>query len=132
MSRWDGRRRTRLRAQDGSRSVQRRSGWSCGVHADAPGNDNNNPNGEYAVIESREEDDLAIGGWRLCDAANHCFNFPRGAVLAAGGRIVVHTGTGQADGERYYMGYRRAVWNNNGDTATLFDERGATVVVMRY
>lgn len=102
------------------------------VHADARGNDNQNPNGEYAVIESREEDDLAIGGWRLCDAANHCFSFPPGAVLAAGGRIVVYTGRGQADGEHYYMGYRRAVWNNDGDTATLLDERGATVVVISY
>jgi len=30
------------------------------------------------------------------------------------------------------MGYRRAVWNNNGDTATLYDERGAVVVAYRY
>lgn len=102
------------------------------VHADAPGNDNQNPNGEYAVLESDEESDRAIGGWRLCDAANHCFRFPPGAVLAAGGRIVVYTGPGQADGERYYMGYRRAVWNNSGDTATLYDQTGAAVVAIRY
>ncbi len=102
------------------------------VHADAPGNDNDNPNGEYAVLESGEEGDRAIGGWQLCDAANHCFRFPPGAVLAAGGRVVVYTGPGQADGERYYMGYRRAVWNNRGDTATLYDQTGAAVVAFRY
>lgn len=102
------------------------------VHADAPGNDNQNPNGEYAVLESDETFDRAIGGWRLCDAANHCFRFPPGAVLAAGGRIVVYTGPGQADGESYYMGYRRAVWNNSGDTATLYDRTGAAVVAIRY
>ncbi|WP_419935054.1 lamin tail domain-containing protein [Candidatus Palauibacter sp.] len=102
------------------------------VHADAPGNDHQNPNGEYAVIENLESEDRAIGGWTLCDRANHCFTFPPDALLAAGGRLVVHTGSGQADGTRYYMGRRQAVWNNNGDTATLYDSGGATVVVFNY
>ena len=102
------------------------------VHADAPGDDHDNLNGEYAVLESGGEEDVALGGWRLCDAAGHCFRFPPEAVLAAGRRIVVYTGSGEADGERYYMGYRRAVWNNGGDTATLYDRTGAAVVVMRY
>ncbi|WP_420461829.1 lamin tail domain-containing protein [Candidatus Palauibacter sp.] len=102
------------------------------VHADAPGNDHRNPNGEYAVIENLESEDRAIGGWTLCDRANHCFTFPPDALLAAGGRLVVHTGSGQADGTRYYMGRRQAVWNNNGDTATLYDSGGATVVVFNY
>ena len=74
----------------------------------------------------------AIGGWRLCDVANHCFSFPAGAALAAGATITLYSGPGRADGSRYYMGYRRAVWNNNGDTATLYDERGAVVVAYRY
>ncbi len=107
-------------------------GLRLSVHADAPGNDNRNPNGEYAVLDNRQGGDLAIGGWMLCDAANHCFRFPRGTVLRAGGRVVVHTGSGRSDGERYYMGRGRAVWNNDGDTATLTDEAGATVLVFRY
>ncbi len=102
------------------------------VHADAPGNDNRNPNGEYVVLENPRDTGLSIGGWTLCDAANHCFRFPQGAVLSAGGRVVVHTGSGRNDGERYYMGSGRAVWNNNGDTATLTDGAGATVLVFRY
>ncbi len=102
------------------------------VHADAPGNDHGNPNGEYAVIRSVESEDRPIGGWSLCDRANQCFRFPAGAVLRAGGQLVVHTGSGRADGSRYYMGRRQAVWNNNGDTATLYDETGAVVVVFDY
>lgn len=102
------------------------------VHADAPGDDNRNPNGEYAVLENPRGSDLSIAGWTLCDAANHCFRFPRGAVLAAGGQVVVHTGSGQGDGIRYFMGRGRAVWNNDGDTATLTDAAGATVLVFRY
>ncbi|MXW17603.1 MAG: MBL fold metallo-hydrolase [Gemmatimonadetes bacterium] len=53
-------------------------------------------------------------------------------VIAGGGRIVVHSGTGRHDGERYYMGQRRAVWNNDGDTATLYDAEGTAVVVFSY
>ena len=102
------------------------------VMADAPGNDHQNPNGEYVTIASMNAEDVAIGGWRLCDRARHCFRFPDGAVLKAGAQIAVHTGTGQHDGVRYYMGYRSAVWNNNGDTATLFDDKGATVIAISY
>lgn len=102
------------------------------VHADAPGNDHRNPNGEYAVLESLSSEDRPIGGWTLCDLANHCFTFPAGTVLAAGERLFVHTGSGSADGTRYYMGRRQAVWNNRGDTATVYDGTGAVVVVFDY
>lgn len=108
------------------------SGLGLHVYADAPGDDNRNPNGEYAVLESRQDVELRIGGWTLCDAASHCFRFPEGTVLDAGGRILVHTGAGENDGEHYYMGRASAVWNNDGDEATLFDEAGATVLVFRY
>ncbi|WP_423924311.1 lamin tail domain-containing protein [Candidatus Palauibacter sp.] len=107
----------------------RDAGIRIRVHADAPGNDHRNPNGEYAVIDNLESEDRVIGGWTLCDRANHCFTFPPDARLAAGGRLVVHTGSGSANGTRYYMGRRQAVWNNGGDTATLYDDTGAAVVM---
>ena len=44
----------------------------------------------------------------------------------------MHTGAGRTEGTRYYMGRRQAVWNNNGDTATLYDDTGAVVVVFSY
>ena len=102
------------------------------VEADAPGNDHQNLNGEYVIIESTASESLAIGGWRLCDRLSHCFRFPDGAVLKAGAQIAVHTGTGQPDGIHYYMGRRQAVWNNDGDTATLFDGSGAIVLAVSY
>ncbi|MDE2762252.1 MAG: lamin tail domain-containing protein [Gemmatimonadota bacterium] len=102
------------------------------VRADAPGNDHQNPNGEYAVLENSAAEAISIGGWRLCDLANHCFQFPAGATIEGGGRVVVHTGSGQPDGGRFYMGRRQAVWNNDGDTATLYDSKGATVLAFSY
>ncbi len=102
------------------------------VQADAPGDDHRNPNGEYAVIESMEAEDRPIGDWSLCDAANQCFRFPSNAVLEAGGEIRVHTGSGDVSASRYYMGRSRAVWNNGGDTATLYDDTGRVVIVFDY
>ena len=102
------------------------------VQADAPGNDHQNPNGEYVILENSAAEAIAIGGWRLCDLANHCFQFPAGARIEGGGRVLIHTGTGQPDGERFYMGRRQAVWNNDGDTATLYDSEGAAVLAFSY
>lgn len=102
------------------------------VQADAPGNDHQNANGEYVILENQASKAAAIGGWSLCDLANHCFRFPPGATVAGGGRILIHTGVGQADGERFYMGRNRAIWNNGGDTATLYDSNGAVVLTFSY
>ena len=102
------------------------------VQADAPGNDHQNPNGEYVILKNSSSEAIAIGGWRLCDLANHCFRFPAGATVEGGGRVLIHTGAGQPDGERFYMGRRQAVWNNDGDTATLYDSEGATVLAFSY
>jgi len=100
------------------------------VFPDAPGNDHQNTNGEYAVLQSWSSQTIDLGGWTLCDVARHCFRFPAGAVLPDAGQLVVYTGYGTNDGVRFYMNSGRAVWNNSGDTATLYDAGGTAV--LRY
>jgi hypothetical protein len=102
------------------------------LFADAPGNDHQNTNGEYAVISNRGSSDVEISSWRLCDAARHCFRFPADARVPASGQVVVFTGMGSSDGTRFFMGSRQAVWNNDGDVATLYDAAGAVIVRYRY
>jgi len=46
------------------------------------------------------------------------------------GQVVVYTGYGRNDGVSFYMNSARAVWNNDGDTATLYDAAGTPV--LRY
>lgn len=103
------------------------SAISIHVVADAPGNDHRNPNGEYAVLTNDSDHAIDIAGWMLCDAARHCFRFPTDAAVRARGTVVLFTGIGPSDGERFFMGSRSAVWNNDGDTATLHDAAGRLV-----
>jgi len=105
---------------------------AIGVFADAPGNDHQNPNGEYAVIQNAGESSLAIGGWVLCDLARHCFTFPAGTEIPPGGRVVVFTGRGRNANGQLFWGSGSAIWNNRGDTATLYDTRGRIVATHVY
>ena len=102
------------------------------VFADAPGNDHNNLNGEYAIISNRSGQALNISGWTLCDAARHCFTFPATSTLAGSAQVVLYTGSGMSDGVRFFMGSGAAVWNNRGDTATLYDRVGQAVATHVY
>ncbi len=105
---------------------------SLSVNADAPGNDHQNLNGEWVSIRLQAGRTVDLSGWRLCDAANHCFTFPDGASIDAGDELRVYTGSGRRTATRFYMGSRRAVWNNNGDVATLTDRDGRVVARFRY
>jgi beta-lactamase superfamily II metal-dependent hydrolase len=103
---------------------------AIGVVADAPGNDHQNTNGEYAMLTNGSDRAVDISGWTLCDAARHCFRFPPGSSLPGEGLVILYTGMGTGDGSRFFMGSGAAVWNNDGDTATLYDGGGR--VVARY
>jgi competence protein ComEC len=100
------------------------------VFADADGNDHENLNGEYVVIRSRASSSLMIAGWRVCDISSRCFRFPAGVWIEPGERVVVYTGYGTSDGVSFFMNNDRAIWNNDGDEASLFDALGN--LILRY
>lgn len=105
---------------------------SVTVFPDAPGNDHANPNGEYVILQNDSAQTLQIGGWTLCDAARHCFRFPVGTMIPGGQGVVLFTGSGSSDGISFFMNSGAAVWNNDGDTASLFDGQGALVGQQTY
>lgn len=98
------------------------------VVADAPGNDHHDLNGEYVVIENHGARAIDISGWLLCDLSSRCFRFPDGVGIPVDRRVVVYTGYGMSDGVSFFMNNDRAVWNNDGDEATLFDAEGNPVL----
>jgi beta-lactamase superfamily II metal-dependent hydrolase len=88
--------------------------------------------GEHAIVRNHGSESLAVGDWTLCDSVRNCFQFPESTTIAAGDSVIVFTGSGTGDGRVFYMGAPRAVWNNGGDWAILWDTRGQVVARYEY
>lgn len=88
-----------------------------------------NPDGDdvageqvYITNEGGSPQDLA--GWTLQDAVQKSYVFPS-VTLQPGATIVLWTGEGTDDGVNFYwQSTGSAIWNNGGDTASLFDTEG--------
>lgn len=127
----------RFYAAERTAQAERRGLWDCRtpatptaggplrvrVHADAPGDDRENPNGEYVVLANASPDPLVIGGWSVTDAAGHEYVFPVNATIPPGGNVTLYSGSGTDTATAFYWGVG-PVWNNGGDTATVRDENG--------
>jgi micrococcal nuclease len=102
------------------------------VHADAEGDDHENLDDEYVVLENTGEAVLELSGWRVEDEAGHTYRFPDGFTLAPGERVALHTGSGEDTTTELYWGSDSAVWNNGGDTVRVYDRDDRLVVERTY
>jgi micrococcal nuclease len=145
--------RERYRAAEADARAARRGLWSCvdpstsetppgsttdaeiavaEIHADAAGNDNENPNDEYVVFRNEGEEAVDLSGWSVVDAAGNDYAFPPGTRLEPGAELTLRTGSGTDGAGTVYWGRGSAVWNNGGDTIRLRDGDGAVVLERRY
>lgn len=86
--------------------------------------------GEYVRIVNSTGQAVDLNGWVLRDeGAKHTFNFPAFS-LPAGAELQLWTKQGESDATNLYWSSRSAIWNNDGDTAVLFNADG--VEVSRY
>jgi micrococcal nuclease len=96
------------------------------VRFDAPGPDDENPNGEWVVLANHGPA-VELTGWVLRDESSvHRYTFPEGFVLGSGAEVTVHSGCG-ADGPGQLFWCEGAVWTNSGDMALLLDSHGNVV-----
>lgn len=103
------------------------------VNADAPGDDNDNKNGEWVTIRSRSGAADLTGFVLKDESASHRFSFPDGFVLGEGASVRVFSGCGSdSETNLYWCNARSAVWNNSGDTAFLLDPSGNIVAQLSY
>ncbi|MGI9607000.1 MAG: lamin tail domain-containing protein [Acidimicrobiales bacterium] len=99
------------------------------VEADAPGDDRQNPNGEWVVIRNDGDTAVDLRGWALRDeSTRHRFEFPA-VTLGPGDEARIRTGCGddaldESPAELFWCDPEPPVWNNSGDTAFLLDENG--------
>ena len=84
-------------------------------------------------VELRNGGDTAadLTGWTLEDAASYRYSFPP-FTLAAGATVTVWVKAGADTASDLYSGRGSAVWNNDGDTATVRDGGGAVVDTCSY
>lgn len=103
------------------------------INADAPGDDNDNKNGEWVTIRSRSGAADLTGFVLKDESASHRYTFPDGFVLAEGASVRVFSGCGSnSENQLYWCNSRSAVWNNSGDTAFLLDPNGNVVDQLSY
>lgn len=82
--------------------------------------------GEVVVIRNNDSKDLDLTGWKLVSTeGNQTFYFPSGFILKAGSTVKVTSGRNASDNPPYQLKWTTSyIWNNNGDTAVLYDANG--------
>lgn len=98
---------------------------------DAPGNDMENLNGEYAGIKNESAYDIDIGGWTVKDDATKIYEFKH-YILKGGEEIFLFSGRGTDSKGSLYWNNSQPVWNNDHDTLYLRDSSGLLVEIYSY
>jgi micrococcal nuclease len=101
------------------------------INYDAPGDDNKNPNGEWVEIKNTGSTSVNLKGFILEDEAHHKFTF-LDFVLSAGKTVKVYSGSGTLNSSSLYWGSSSAIWNNDGDTAYLYDSNSKLIDTYKY
>ena len=101
------------------------------VHADAEGDDRQNLNDEYVVIENQSQRPVDFNGWTVSDAANHRDLFSH-FTLAPKAKMTLRTGLGVPSERELFWGSRTPIWNNKGDIIFIRDTRGYLVLRHAY
>ena len=102
------------------------------VVADAPGRDDQNPNGELVVI-ANSGDAADLTGWVVRDESSvHRYSFPLSFTIGHGAFVTIRSGCGDDTTVELFWCAEGPVWNNDGDTAILLDAEGAFVSRFRY
>jgi len=101
------------------------------INYDAPGNDHENLNGEWVEIKNLGNDDVNLKDFKLKDTANHEFIFPD-FVLSPNSIVKIYSGCGTNTDDSLYWCSTNALWNNDTDTAFLYDSQGNLIDSYKY
>jgi hypothetical protein len=82
---------------------------------------------EWVKVTNKGSSPVLLTGWRIeDDGSKHTYTFPS-YTLNSGSTTVVYTGKGMDSATELYWGSGNPIWNNDGDTAYLFDSSGKLV-----
>jgi hypothetical protein len=106
-----------------------------GIQYDPPGADthsNTQINNEFFTVRNISSRPINLSGFRVLDAANHVFVFPRGYVLPGRSTVIVRTGKNRNRALTLYWNQSWYIWNNTGDTARFQTPAGKTFDTCTY
>jgi len=101
------------------------------VNYDAPGNDNENENGEWIEIKNIGNSPVDISNFVLKDKVNHQFIFPK-FTLEQNEIVKIFSGCGINTNNSLYWCSTGAIWNNDTDTAYLYDSQANLIDTYTY
>lgn len=98
------------------------------------GGPNTQVNDEYVAITNKGTTDVKMNGWTIRDKKTekgivHTYYFPASFILKAKKSVEIHTGKSNGPGThtkhhpKLFWGKGWYVWNNEGDTAYLYNQK---------
>lgn len=85
-------------------------------------------NQEYVKIANKGTTAISMKGWKITDkGAIHTYKFPSTFTLKAKTTVTLYTGNGTNTATKLFWGRSAYVWNNEGDTAYLYNAQGNLV-----
>ncbi len=91
----------------------------------------NDPDNEYVIMKNICGYDLDLNKWTLKDEARHEYEF-KNLLLKSSSTITINSGIGKDTSSTLFWGYKRTVWNDDGDTLYLRDNLGYLVLNYAY
>ncbi len=70
-----------------------------------------------------------LANYTLSDNTSNVYTFP---AFFLDGVVAVHSGTGTDNSTDLFWGKNKFIWNNDGDTATLWTPAGIAVAAYTY
>jgi len=105
------------------------------INADAPGNDNENKNGEWIEIKNTCSQAISMERWLLKDSsASNKYEF-KDFTLEGSKSVIIYSGCGKDTQDKLYWQCpegQYAIWNNTGDHAFLYDASNNLITEYQY
>ncbi len=97
----------------------------------AEGNDDENLNDEYIILQNIGDAPLNMTAWTIKDEGSNIYRFQE-YVLHTDQVVKLHTGSGSNTENEIFWSKKGAVWNNKGDAIYLRDEEEKLVLYSEY
>jgi beta-lactamase superfamily II metal-dependent hydrolase len=81
---------------------------------------------EWVQISNAGPSPVSLTAWKIEDDSKHSYTFPS-YTLDSQSTVTVYTGEGMNTVTELYWGSDGTIWNNDGDTAYLYDNSGKLV-----